>query len=448
MCSRRLPGDRRPTTPIAVASRSARDASPASTANECAARRFGVSASNAARDAGSPTRRSASTRGSAQAANHSACRRRTRASTPCAARDAAAAARIRLEQREPWLAIALGDHAHEANLLQAPEVRQGIGDLGDRGRRWLVKPACEGRQRLEHGPVLGGHQSKRRVDDDLQAHVAGLIVIAAEGQLARLKPAQDRRRPEQPRPRCPELERERQPVEPAADLHDRAPILIRQGAEAPAFARTCEEQAARSRALELLGRRRQLQGIEGDDNLALDTEPQAARTEHPRSGSPADQVGDEPAGADHLLQVVEDEYRVGPANLERDRLGERNVGGFADVEGRRDGVGHACGIRHVGEVDEPAATASGERPPEDLPREPGLAGAAEPRDGHEPSAGEGDLTAATSRVRPIRGSIGDCGDSGSIRLAPRQGTALAPSPHCGRRPLPGARNHARPLTRA
>ena len=180
------------------------------------------------------------------------------------------------------------------------------------------------------------------------------------------------------RPRRRELDRERQAVEPPAQLRHLVGLLA-----GPAEARR-DRAGARGEQPDRIRQRQRLDAV-----LVLAGEPQRrpARGEHDQPGRRAQQLAHQRRrGVDHL-EVVEQQQGPAPAE-ERPQRGDRRLVALrGEPEHARDRVGHQLRVGQVREVDEVDAVGEplGEVVP-GLEREPRLADAPGPGQRHQPRA--------------------------------------------------------------
>ncbi len=197
------------------------------------------------------------------------------------------------------------------------------------------------------------------LDRGSQRALAGGRITRAAGQEveAAAEPLEDRRGRERAGAGGGELDRERQPVEPAADLGDCGVVGVGDAGAA-------HKQLDR-------GLRRQRR----QRHLALLGQPQRglARDQHGHSRRPAQEVADRGRGVDELLEVVEHEQQLGDVLL--DRLGELALEAVFRVDRReRDEAGAVAEVTG--------------QPVRQLEAQPGLADAAGPEDRHHPVLAE------------------------------------------------------------
>ncbi len=186
-----------------------------------------------------------------------------------------------------------------------------------------------------------------------------------------------------PRPDRRELDRERQAVEPPADVHDRHPVGGGELEPAGGRRRPLGEELDRLVEAELVEglvalRAGQLQRCDRDDVLARDRQRLPARGDHPHARCSPEDVGHEQRGSlEQVLAVVHQEQQLPVPQVgeqESPRLGRGLV---AQVQGREDRVPHQVGVPDIGQLDQPCAVreGAGEIGP-DPDREAGLADAA------------------------------------------------------------------------
>ena len=213
----------------------------------------------------------------------------------------------------------------------------------------------EDRQPLEH-PLLGGFEQRvapfdRRPEGLLAlGHVAGR---AAEELEAAAEPVAQRLRREQAEAGGRELDRERQAVEPAADLGDRRGVVVGHVEVGAHGAGAVDEQLDRLDRLQLgrgdpvPDRRRQAERRHGIDVLDADVERLAAGDQQLHLRALVEQLGRHPGGRRHLLEVVEHEQDLPLAQavgeLVPDRPSRRLPHPDRATERDEDGVGVAGG---------------------------------------------------------------------------------------------------------
>ena len=146
-------------------------------------------------------------------------------------------------------------------------------------------------------------------------------------------------------PRCRELQRQREAVEPSADPRDGLELLLVGCEAAPRLTRPLHEEGLRSLVVERRNPPRDFPG---------DTERLAARRHHAEIGH-ADEERVEHVGGpvEHLLAVVEHEERVAVAQLLHQRVDERPVALLSQAHGPGDRRRDEFRVPHRGEVHPP-----------------------------------------------------------------------------------------------
>ncbi len=216
-------------------------------------------------------------------------------------------------------------------------------------------------------------------------------------------------------PRRGELQRERQAVEPAADLRDRSRVLLGEDEAGIRGRGTIDEQLHGFRARDRLHRLRialgQCKGANRPRALAGEPERLATRREHGDVGARAAHPVDERCERlDQVLAVVEhDEHLAVTEELDERRL-ERQMLALLHFERRRHRLDRGTLVARRGELDHtgrsgPACRRGGGEPE----REPGLAHAPGPDQRHEtlaleqsPDRGEVVVAADESRRVEVR----------------------------------------------
>ena len=305
----------------------------------------------------------------------------------------------RLEHRDPRRPIAvrrlgLQDQALVEKRAEAADgIQLRAGRLVEVGRHRLDRldrAATEDRQQLEE-PLLGGAQElvaplDRRAQRLLPlGQIAG---AAAEVLEAAAESIPERLRREEVQARGGELDRQRQPVEPATDLGHGGGVVVREAEVGPDAARPLHEQLDGLELVELVRRRltmglrdRQRQRRHRDDVLASDPECLPARHEQLQAGAVRQQLDDRGRRDRDLLEVVEDEQDLLGAELPPELVERRSIDRVGDPDGRgrqrEDGIGIGCGdeVDEVDAVGEPVDLVRG-----GPDREPRLAGPTGPRE--------------------------------------------------------------------
>ena len=155
-----------------------------------------------------------------------------------------------------------------------------------------------------------------------------------------------------------ELDRERQAVEPAADLRDGGGVVVGQREIRVDDARAVDEQSRRPRTrrwprrgLTAVGRRERERG-NGEDLLSSDVERLSTRGEDRQLRAGAQQAGDDGRRFGDLLEVVEDDQHPALPEVVGELVLEIALDDLAQPDGARDR--HEDGIRvpDAGQVDE------------------------------------------------------------------------------------------------
>ena len=276
----------------------------------------------------------------------------------------------------------LADRVEHAEAAAAPPPNQALLDerledveLGVAYglRRVERKAAGEHRQPPEELLLVRLEQLVAPLDRRAQRALArrGVARGAGEERQAPVEPGEQLLRIEQREARRRELDRERKPVEPAADLAD--------------CRRRAERGGDRARALDEedlgVGVPKRLNRVAP---LRLDVQRLAARDEHLRVGRAADQRGHRRRGLDDLLEVVEEHEQA----LIRDVLDQAVVG----ADRRPDRPLDECGVADGLEGNpEDAVGKLLDRVGGELQREPRLAAPAGPGQRHQ-AVGANELT--------------------------------------------------------
>ncbi len=212
-----------------------------------------------------------------------------------------------------------------------------------------------------------------------------------------------------------QLDRQRQPVEPDADLRDRGRVLGREGEVGPDGAGALEEQGDRRVALQIrdgpgLVERGKRQRPEWELVLPRNAERGAAGHQHRQSRAGAEQVSDERGRRRNVLEVVQDQQDPArPQNARQALHGRRGRPSSGSTERFGDGgstrAGSAIAARGT------KATPSGKSPAEagsDLERQPRLADPAR--------TGQGDQAHVRAAQQPgDRRDLGLAADEGGQR---------------------------------
>ena len=157
-----------------------------------------------------------------------------------------------------------------------------------------------------------------------------------------------------------ELDGEREPVEPAADLDDRRRVVVGDREVGPDRARPVDEQLDRLDPCHLRGRHaaaglgRQAERRDRVDVLDPDAERLAAGDQELDLGARVEQLGRHPGGGRDLLEVVEHQQDLALAQAFGQRLADRTGGHLAHADGATERQDQAIGVaagRHVDERD-------------------------------------------------------------------------------------------------
>src|SRR5207244_3491018 len=143
-------------------------------------------------------------------------------------------------------------------------------------------------------------------------------------------------RRKQPKSGGGELDRQWQPIEPAADLPDDRGVVVGELEVRTNAAGPIDEQLNGLRATEI-GRRdatrfgRQRERRYGQDLLGSNVERLAARDDGGDSRALAEEVGHDPGRRGHLLEVVEDEEDLPLVEAIDELLEDRPIDGLAEA---------------------------------------------------------------------------------------------------------------------
>ena len=293
----------------------------------------------------------------------------------------------------------------------------------DAGR--CVKLCCHRLDRLDRCPGEDRQdleQTLLRRSEQLVAPLdrrpEGLLPL---GQVARAtaerlpaggEPVPQRLGREEVEPRCRELDRQRQPVEAAADVGNGGGVVVGEPEVGPDPARPLDKELDRLELAELIGTRgarragRQRQGWYGHELLAAHPERLAAGHEQLQPRAVGEELDERRAGDRDLLEVVEDDEELLGAELAAELIERRTLRGIGQPECGGDLGEHGVGVRRGDEVDEVDAV----REPVDLvgggpDRKPCLAGPTGPGERDETDAG-------VVQARPDRPQLGIAADEG------------------------------------
>ena len=204
-------------------------------------------------------------------------------------------------------------------------------------------------------------------------------------------------RRQHPHPRRGEFDRQRQAVEPVADLRHRGSVLVGDREGGLHRHRALDEQGHRFVLGQSIQRRQasevgQRQGRNGIIRLAGQTQHFPAGDQHFQAWRSAQELAEQWRGIDHLLEVVQHQQHLFPAQVVFELFLQLAAGGFAYVEGLGDRLQHQRRIaqRRQGDEKHPLLefihhVGGG------LQGEAGLAGAADPGQGQQAHLGVGQL---------------------------------------------------------
>ena len=319
-----------------------------------------------------------------------AARPRTRGRSPASA----TGARARCCRGRPGCAGPAPRQLQRPVLLQARHLGGGLdGPAVDEHRRDLQQRPL-GVVQQAHAPLHRGPQGALPLG---QVHRAGPERIQRGRQ-----PVQQRGRVQQPGAGGGQLDRQRQALQPPADLRHRRRVALGEGKAGPHRAGPVHEQRHRRRGRHLrdrggarIGRQRQRR----HRVLPLGAQPQhraaGGQDRHPRAaGQQLAQVGGD---LDHLLQVVQDQQPRAVAERLGQRLQRRRPPG--QVGARRPADGGQDQPRVGDRVQRHEHGARAEPVPQPLAhrhRQPGLADPARPGQRHQPHPGRSTSPATSS----------------------------------------------------
>jgi hypothetical protein len=154
-----------------------------------------------------------------------------------------------------------------------------------------------------------------------------------------------------------QLDRERQPVEPAADVHDRLGVPRGQREVRASGRRALHEQRDRRRLHQHRRRGgtrdRQRQRRDVEFVFAVDVQDHPAGDEHGQHRTGVEQLAHQRAGGGHLLEVVDQQqHPPQAAQMFDDGADERTLPGLAETQRGGDRRGDEIRIGQRGEVDE------------------------------------------------------------------------------------------------
>ena len=295
-----------------------------------------------------------------------------------------------LQQRDPRFTVRCLAHRHQARVGELRDLVERVvasgegshgGEIGRPGQH--AEPA-EGRPQRRGQQVVAPRD--RRPQRLLAHRAAGLARGELEGAA---QPGQQGAWPQQLAPRGSELDRQRHPVEAAADLHHVRRRALVEGEAGTHEPRPLHEELHRAgagrRVVRVLGRVGQLQGRDDVLRLAHQVQRAARRREHGQPGRRGQHVVHHLARGGQLLQVVEHEQHLARRQVLEHR--RRGAALARQTEDGRDGrPHHVRGLRRLerDEVDPVREAAVQAR--RDLHREPGLAAPTGPGQGQQPRA--------------------------------------------------------------
>lgn len=254
-----------------------------------------------------------------------------------------------------------------------------------------------------------------------------------------MEPFRDFPRVQHANPCGRELDGERDPVQPPADLRHRARVRFGKGEGRERIGRTVDEQPHGFRCLQRLDRclrRGEREGRHQPRHLARHTERLAARREDPQSRAAAEElVRERGRRTDHVLAIVEDQKGLPVREALEEHFGRRPPGRFPEAERGRDRPRHERLVHDRAELDprELPGLVFGRQPGE-LDRQPRLAAAAGARQRQEPVRREelahgADLPLPTHEFRERDGKARtgqlDCRGC-RVHWTPHRGTLRAP----------------------
>jgi hypothetical protein len=290
-----------------------------------------------------------------------------------------------LEHPQPWLAVlvfALAQEALPDERRHSVEYRRLLTGLSA-DRLDGVEPAASGehRKRREEAPLLVRQEVVAPLDRGPEGLLSLVRVARAAGQKREtlVQSSRQRLRGEQLEPRRRELDREREPVEPPADLEQGGGVLARR----PEFG--LDRSSPLDEEPDRVGFRERGHGILV---LAREVQARAARDQDLRPFGHGQQACDVGRRVEEMLEVVEQQQQFSAAQ----KLGQRHRKGLAAVLPHAQCLGQ--GRKHERRVPDRC-----ERNVEDTVLEvldhfccdvqgkPGLAGTSRAGDGDEPDAG-------------------------------------------------------------
>ena len=261
-----------------------------------------------------------------------------------------------LQQRKPRLAAAgfrtdqaaVHQRAQRFHHLSRPAGLALIGDADGFGREQAERPgehSQPGEQRL----LAGRQQAEAPVQGVLQGALPFGQVAGPAGQHAEplVQPRGQRLRGQQPDPGRGQLDGQRQPVQPAADLRHRPGVFVGQLEARGNGVRPLHEQAHRGVPLQVRrvaadpgGRNRQ----RGHRELMLPGQAQhrPAGDQHYQAGSSGQQLSQQRSGAHNLLEIVQRQQQP-PGPQVRLQVGDQRASGSVQAQPRGDRGRHQVG---------------------------------------------------------------------------------------------------------
>ena len=189
-------------------------------------------------------------------------------------------------------------------------------------------------------------------------------------------------------PRRGQLDRQRDTVEPAAQVTDGGAVRRVDCERGIHRTRAIDEQASGITphdGLEVVGRVGSGERPQRPHLLALDRKPLTARRQDAHARRVAQHRGDEPGRrVEQMLAVVEDQEQALGAEELDDAILDRGAGAVVDAERERDDLDHRLGVTRDRELAEPRAIRMVWHDlGRDLDRQAGLADAADTRQRHQ-----------------------------------------------------------------
>ena len=316
----------------------------------------------------------------------------------------------RLQHRQAGTSLLVGDVADEAVVHERADALEHVDVVRESPRGALdvgQSRAYEHREHLKH-PALGlGEELGAPLDRASQRALPRREVAPPALQHVEpfVEPPPQLVDREQRDARGGELDRERQPVEPAAGGDDVGRVLVRELEVGPQRDRALDEQLDRLRCERIL--QRDCAGAGGERERRHREQPLAAYAQrrtagHERGGTRAvrEQLGQAGRGLGHLLEVVEHEQQLPLAQAALEHLEWRVITGTGDRHGANDGSVGALGLALGAQVDEEHAVLEAvDLLRRRLQREPGLAGPTRTGECHQPRVLRVELRAQLAEQR-------------------------------------------------